>query len=42
MANSAIILYLEFLEGLISHFEKIGQSDLNDKNLYKNLLKNVF
>ena len=32
----AIILYLEFLEGLISHFKKLGQHDLN-KKIYKNL-----
>ena len=31
MADSAIILYLKFLEGLISHFEKLGQSDLDKK-----------
>ena len=38
MTYSAIILYLEFLEGLISHFQKIGQRDLN-KNYHKNLEK---
>ena len=32
MADSAIILYLEFLEGVISHFKKLGQGDLNKKN----------
>ena len=32
MADSAIILYLEFLEGVISHFKKLGQRDLNEKN----------
>ena len=31
MADSAIILYLEFLEGLISHFQKLGQRDLMKK-----------
>ena len=31
MTYSAIILYLEFLEGLISHFQKIGERDLNKK-----------
>ena len=31
MANSAIILYLGFLGGLIFHFEKLGQRDLNKK-----------
>ena len=29
MADSAIILYLEFPEGLISHFQKLDQCDLN-------------
>ena len=29
----AIILYLGFLEGLISHFEKLSQHDLNNKNM---------
>ena len=28
----AIILYLGFLIGLISNFEKVGQRDLNKKN----------
>ena len=32
MANSALILYLGFLVGLISHFEKLGQRDLNKKS----------
>ena len=31
MADSAIILYLGFLEGLISHYQKLGQRDLNKK-----------
>ena len=28
MEDNAIILYLEFLEGLISHFQKLCQRDL--------------
>ena len=36
MADSAIILYLAFLKGLISHFKILGQRDLN-KNICKNL-----
>ena len=35
MADSAIILYLEFLKGLISYFRKLGQCDLNKKNYIK-------
>ena len=35
MADSAIILYLGFLVGLISYFEKLGQRDLNKKNYVK-------
>ena len=35
-----MILYLGFLEGLISHFEKLGQGDL--KKCIKNLVKNYF
>ena len=31
MANSAIILYSVSLVCLISHFEKLGQSDLDEK-----------
>ena len=31
MADIAIILFLEFLEGQISHFQKLGQRDLNKK-----------
>ena len=31
MADSAIILYLECLKGLISHFKKLSQRDLNEK-----------
>ena len=37
----AIILYLGFLIGLISNFEKLGQRDLNKKN-YAQICKNVF
>ena len=32
MAEMAIILYLWFIIGLISNFEKLGQCDLNKKN----------
>ena len=35
MADSVIILYLAFLKGLITHFKKLGQRDLNKKRLYK-------
>ena len=35
MADSAIILYLAFLKGLIPHFKKLGQRDLNKKNYIK-------
>ena len=42
MADCAIILYLECLIGLIYHFKKLGQRDLNKKKLYKNLLKTYF
>ena len=31
MTDSAIILYLAFLKGLIFHFKKLGQRDLNKK-----------
>ena len=31
MADCAIILYLECLIGLIYHFKKLGQRDLNKK-----------
>ena len=31
MADCAMILYLEFLIGLIYHFKKLGQRDLNEK-----------
>ena len=42
MADCAIILYLECLIGLIYHLKKLGQRDLNKKNVYKNLLKTYF
>ena len=35
MADSAIILYIECLKGLISHFKKLGQRDLNKRNYIK-------
>ena len=41
MADSAIILYLGFLEGLISYFEKIGQRDLNKKICIKICKKHI-
>ena len=41
-ADSAIILYLEFLEGLISHFQKLGQRDLNKENYIKICKKTYF
>ena len=41
MADSAIILYLEFLEGLISHFQKLGQRDVNKKSNIKNCKKRI-
>ena len=34
----AIILYLGFLIGLISNFEKLGQCDLNEK-IYAQICK---
>ena len=37
MADSAIILYLDCLKGLIYHLKKLGQRDLNKKKIYKNL-----
>ena len=40
MANSAIILYLGCLEGLISHFEKLGQCNLNKKKYVKQMCLN--
>ena len=42
MADSAIILYLGFLVGLISYFEKLGQRNLNRNNYVKISKKNVF
>ena len=42
MADSAIILYLEFLEGLITHFQKLGQRDPNNKIYIKICKKNLF
>ena len=41
MADSAIILYLEFLEGLISHFQKLGQRDLIKKIYIKICKKRI-
>ena len=38
MADSAIILYSECLKGLIYHFEKLGQRDLN-KKIYTKICK---
>ena len=32
MAEMAIILYLGFIIGLISNFEKLGERDVNKKN----------
>ena len=37
IANNAIILYSVFLVCLSSHFEKLGQSDLDKKDSYKKL-----
>ena len=42
MADSAIILYLAFLKGLISHFKKSGQRDLNKKDYIKICKKMYF
>ena len=42
MANSAIILYSVCLVCLISHFEKLGQSDLDKKINLKKFLEKVF
>ena len=41
MADSAIILFVKFLLGLIFYFEKLGQRDLNKKIIWK-FPKNVF
>ena len=35
MADSAIILYLECLKGLISNLKKLGQRDLSKKKYMK-------
>ena len=37
-----IILYLGFLIGLISNFEKLGQHDINKKKFMHDFVKNVF
>ena len=42
MADSAIILYLERLKGLIYHIKKWGQHDLYKKIYIKICKKNVF
>ena len=42
MADSSIILYLECLKGLISHFKKLGQRDLNKKKYIKICKKMYF
>ena len=42
MADCAIILYLECLIGLIYHFKKIGQRDLNKKINIKISSKRIF
>ena len=41
MADSAIILYLEWLKGLIYHFFKLGQRDLN-KQIYMKICKKTY
>ena len=41
MADSAIILYLECLKGIISHFKKLGQCDLNKKDYIKICKKRI-
>ena len=41
MADSAIILYLECLKGLIYHFKKLGQRDLNKKIYIKICKKRI-
>ena len=38
MTDSALILYLECLKGLISYFKKLGQRDLN-KSKYLKIVK---
>ena len=45
MTDSAIILYLECLKGLIYHFKKLGQRDLDKKiniKIYKKRILNFF
>ena len=42
MADCAIILYLECLKGLIYHFKKLGQRDLNKKIYMKICNKTYF
>ena len=42
MADCAIILYLECLKGLIYHFKKLGQRDLNKKIYIKICKKRIF
>ena len=41
MADSAIILYLECLKGLVDHFKKLGQCALNKKNYIKICKKHI-
>ena len=41
MTDCAIILYLECLIGLIYHFKKLGQRDLNKKNYIKICKKRI-
>ena len=41
MADSAIILYLECLKGLMYHFKKLGQRDLN-KKIYMKICKKTY
>ena len=41
MADCAIILYLECLIGLIYHFKKLGQRDLNKKMYIKICQKRI-
>ena len=42
MANNPIILYSVYLVCLISHFEKLGQSDLDKKIKKIKFVENVF
>ena len=41
MEDSGIILYLECLKGLIYHFKKLGQRDLNKKIYIKICKKRI-